>query len=151
MDIIPFKHQRASLKLLYNRHDIPYVFLIGGYGSGKSFCDVQVLCALTSAYMYSKIPLTVGIIGVTIKLLTQTVLKDFKAVLDQASIPYKDNVMKGQLTIGSLTFIYLAMSDPGSIYAHNFCCAIVDEMDELPAEKVLEVVKAVQELSLIHI
>lgn len=145
MDIIPFKHQRASLKLLYNRHDIPYVFLIGGYGSGKSFCDVQVLCALTSAYMYSKIPLTVGIIGVTIKLLTQTVLKDFKAVLDQASIPYKDNVMKGQLTIGSLTFIYLAMSDPGSIYAHNFCCAIVDEMDELPAEKVLEVVKAVQE------
>lgn len=115
------------------------------HNCGKSYTDVQLLLMLTSAYMYSKTPLTIGIIGVTIKLLTQTVLKDFKAALDQASIPYKDNAMKGQLTIGSLTFIYLAMSNPGEIYAHNFCCALVDEMDELPAEKVLEVVKAVQE------
>lgn len=115
------------------------------HNCGKSYTDVQLLLMLTSAYMYSKTSLTIGIIGVTIKLLTQTVLKDFKAALDQASIPYKDNAMKGQLTIGSLTFIYLAMSNPGEIYAHNFCCALVDEMDELPAEKVLEVVKAVQE------
>lgn len=115
------------------------------HNCGKSYTDVQLLLMLTSAYMYSKTPLTIGIIGVTIKLLTQTVLKDFKSALDQASIPYKDNAMKGQLTIGSLTFIYLAMSNPGEIYAHNFCCALVDEMDELPAEKVLEVVKAVQE------
>ena len=145
MEITSFKHQRAALNLVRNRSDIPYVFLIGGYGCGKSYTDVQLLLMLTSAYMYSKTPLTIGIIGVTIKLLTQTVLKDFKAALDQASIPYKDNAMKGQLTIGSLTFIYLAMSNPGDIYAHNFCCALVDEMDELPAEKVLEVVKAVQE------
>ncbi len=267
MEITSFKHQRASLNLIKNRPDIPYVFLIGGYGClngeaeistptgpiplykfeggpvntpigvrnatpplhnyeveqflvrcanhsficdkshliytkmwkfpqegdiiytedgtdivlsvtaigkgctyrlhvdeaecyyangilhhncGKSHTDVQLLLMLTSAYMYSKTPLTIGIIGVTIKLLTQTVLKDFKAALDQASIPYKDNAMKGQLTIGSLTFIYLAMSNPGDIYAHNFCCALVDEMDELPAEKVLEVVKAVQERCRVH-
>lgn len=145
VDVVPFKHQRASLNLLLTRGDIPYVFLIGGYGCGKSFTDVQVLLMLLNAYMRSPVPLTIGIIGVTIKLLTQTVLKDFKAFLDQANIPYNDNVMKGQLKVGSITFIYLAMSNPGDIYAHNFCCAIVDEMDELPAERVLEVVKAVQE------
>lgn len=150
MEITPFKHQRAAMKLLRYNPEIPYVFLIGGYGAGKSFCDVQVLLMLTGAYMYSKTPLTIGIIGVTIKLLTQTVLKDFKAALDQASIPYRDNAMKGQLTVGSVTFIYLAMSNPGDIYAHNFCCALVDEMDELPAEKVLEVVKAVQERCRVH-
>ncbi len=120
------------------------------HNCGKSYTDVQLLLMLTGAYMYSKIPLTIGIIGVTIKLLTQTVLKDFKAALDQASIPYRDNAMKGQLTVGSVTFIYLAMSNPGDIYAHNFCCALVDEMDELPAEKVLEVVKAVQERCRVH-
>ena len=32
VDIVPFKHQRASLNLIRNRKDIPYVFLIGGYG-----------------------------------------------------------------------------------------------------------------------
>lgn len=145
VDIVPFKHQRAALNLLQNRSDVPYVFLIGGYGCGKSYTDVQVLCTLIAAYMNSPIPLTIGIIGVTIKLLGQTVLKDLKAMLDQANIPYSDNMMKGQLKVGNLTFIYLAMSNPGDIYAHNFCCALVDEMDELPADKVLEVVKAVQE------
>ena len=121
------------------------MFLIGGYGCGKSFTDVQVLILLTHAYKDSKTPVTIGLIGVTIKLLGQTVLKDFKAALDQADIPYSDNMMKGQMVVGSITFIYLAMSNPGDIYAHNFCCAIVDEMDELPPEKVLEVVKAIQE------
>ena len=145
VDVVPFKHQRASLNLLKNRSDIPYVFLIGGYGCGKSFTDVQLLCVITAAYMNSPIPLTFGIIGVTIKLLGQTVLKDFKSFLDSANIPYSDNMMKGQLKVGSITFIYLAMANPGDIYAHNFCGALVDEMDELPAEKVLEVVKAVQE------
>lgn len=145
MEITPFKHQRAALNLLRKRADIPYVFLIGGYGCGKSFTDVQVLILLTQAYKDSKTPVTIGLIGVTIKLLGQTVLKDFKAALDQADIPYSDNMMKGQMVVGSITFIYLAMSNPGDIYAHNFCCAIVDEMDELPPEKVLEVVKAIQE------
>ena len=144
-DIVPFKHQRASINLLQNRPDIPYVLLIGGYGCGKSFTDVQVLLIIISAYMYSPVPLTFGIIGVTIKLLSQTVLKDVESALDRANIPYKDNSQKGQLIVGSITFIYLAMSNPGDIYAHNFCGALVDEMDELPAEKVLEVVKAVQE------
>ena len=82
VDIVPFKHQRASLNLLKNRPDIPYVFLIGGYGCGKSFTDVQLLCVITAAYMNSPIPLTFGIIGVTIKLLGQTVLKDFKSFSD---------------------------------------------------------------------
>lgn len=144
-DIEPFKHQRASINLLQHLPDIPYVFLIGGYGCGKSFTDVQVLLILISAYMNSPVPLTFGLIGVTIKLLSQTVLKDVESALDRANIPYKDNSQKGQLIVGSITFIYLAMSNPGDIYAHNFCGALVDEMDELPAEKVLEVVKAVQE------
>ena len=120
------------------------------HNCGKSFTDVQLLCTITAAYINSPVPLTFGIIGVTIKLLGQTVLKDFKGFLDSANIPYSDNMMKGQLKVGSITFIYLAMSNPGDIYAHNFCGALVDEMDELPAEKVLEVVKAVQERCRVH-
>ena len=92
VDVVPFKHQRASLNLIRNRKDIPYVLLIGGYGSGKSFCDVLLLCTITSAYMNSPVPLTFGIIGVTLKLLGQTVLKDFKGFLDSANIPYSDNI-----------------------------------------------------------
>lgn len=145
MTFEPFRHQRAALKLIRTRDDIPYVFLIGGFGCGKSTTDVMLLLTLISYYMNSPIPVTFGLIGVTIKLLSQTVLKDLRAALDNAGILYKDNTMKGQFSVGNITFIYLAMSNPEDIYAHNFCGAIIDEMDELPPDRVLEVVKAVQE------
>lgn len=32
MTFEPFRHQRAALKLIRTREDIPYVFLIGGFG-----------------------------------------------------------------------------------------------------------------------
>lgn len=140
-----FKHQQASINAIRHHSDIPYIFLIGGFGCGKSTTDVELLLFLLHAYLGSAEPITIGLLGVTIKLLTQTVIADFERALDAAGIIYKDNAQKGTITIGNVTIIYLAMQNPDDIYAFNFHCAICDEIDEVPPERVKAITTAIQE------
>lgn len=139
------KHQSASINMIRMHPDIPYVFLIGGFGAGKSMTDVMLCLFLYSCYARSPEPITIGILGVTIKLLKQTVLADLERAFDAAGIPYRDNSQAGTLTVGSITFVYLAMQDPDEIYAFNFHAAICDEIDEVPADRVKKIVTAIQE------
>ena len=125
--------------------EIPYVFLIGGFGAGKSMTDVMLCLFLYSCYVHSPTPITIGILGVTIKLLKQTVIADLERAFDAAGIPYRDNSQAGTLTVGQITFVYLAMQNPDDIYAFNFHAAICDEIDEVPADRVKKIVTAIQE------
>ena len=144
------KYQTASIKAIREHIYVPYVFLIGGFGCGKSFTDVQLILFLYQQYKHYKDPIQIGVFGVTIKLLKQTVIADVERAFDQMHIAYKDNSQAGTLTVGNITFVYLAMQYPDGIYAFNFTCCLVDEIDELPPEKVSAVVKAVQERNRIN-
>lgn len=139
------RHQEASINAVRMYPAIPYVFLIGGFGCGKSFTDVQLCLFLYHAYKNSKEPITIGILGVTIKLLKQTVIADLERAFDAGNISYRDNSQAGTITVGQVTFVYLAMQNPDDIYAFNFHCAICDEIDEVPAERVQKIVTAIQE------
>ena len=139
------RHQEASINSIRIHPEIPFVFLIGGFGCGKSFTDVQLCLFLYHAYKYSKEPITIGILGVTIKLLKQTVIADLERAFDAGNITYRDNSQAGTITVGQVTFVYLAMQNPDDIYAFNFHCAICDEIDEVPAERVQKIVTAIQE------
>lgn len=141
------RHQEASINSIRMHPEIPFVFLIGGFqfGCGKSFTDVQLCLFLYHAYKHSKEPITIGILGVTIKLLRQTVLADLERAFDAGNITYRDNSQAGTITVGQVTFVYLAMQNPDDIYAFNFHCAICDEIDEVPSERVQKIVTAIQE------
>lgn len=139
------RHQEASINSIRMHPEIPYVFLIGGFGCGKSFTDVQLCLFLYHAYKHSEEPITIGILGVTIKLLKQTVIADLERAFDAGNIEYRDNSQAGTITVGQITFVYLAMQNPDDIYAFNFHCAICDEIDEVPAERVQKIVTAIQE------
>lgn len=139
------RHQEASINAVRMHPEIPFVFLIGGFGCGKSFTDVQLCLFLYHAYKNSKEPITIGILGVTIKLLKQTVIADLERAFDAGNIAYRDNSQAGTITVGQVTFVYLAMQNPDDIYAFNFHCAICDEIDEVPSERVQKIVTAIQE------
>lgn len=139
------KHQSASINMIRMHTEVPYVFLIGGFGAGKSMSDVMLCLFLYSCYVHSPTPITIGILGVTIKLLKQTVIADLERTFDAAGIPYRDNSQAGTLTVGQITFVYLAMQNPDDIYAFNFHAAICDEIDEVPADRVKKIVTAIQE------
>lgn len=145
MTIEPLKHQNAAINMIRMHPEIPYVSLIGGFGAGKSMTDVFLCLFLYSCYGKHPTPITIGVLGVTIKLLKQTVIADLERFLDSAGIPYRDNSQAGTLTVGSITFVYLAMQDPDDIYAFNFHAAICDEIDEVPAGRVKKIVTAIQE------
>lgn len=115
------------------------------HNCGKSFTDVQLCLFLYHAYKNSKEPITIGILGVTIKLLKQTVIADLERAFDAGNITYRDNSQAGTITVGQVTFVYLAMQNPDDIYAFNFHCAICDEIDEVPSERVKKIVTAIQE------
>lgn len=140
-----FRHQSASINMLRKHPEIPYVFLIGGYGCGKSQTDVFLLLFLVQAYLGLPENINIGVFGVTIKLLKQTVIADFERALDAAGIAYKDNAQQGTISIGNITIIYLPMQNPDDIYAFNFHCALCDEIDEVPPERVKAIVTAIQE------
>lgn len=140
-----FRHQEASINAVRLYKNIPYVFLIGGFGCGKSYTDIQLLLFLIHAYKGLKESINIGLFGVTIKLLTQTVIADFERALDTAGIAYRDNKQAGTISIDNITIIYLAMQNPDDIYAFNFHCALCDEIDEVPPERVKAIVTAIQE------
>lgn len=106
---------------------------------------MQLCLFLYHAYKNSKEPITIGILGVTIKLLKQTVIADLERAFDAGNISYRDNSQAGTITVGQVTFVYLAMQNPDDIYAFNFHCAICDEIDEVPSERVQKIVTAIQE------
>ena len=145
MEIKTFKHQSASVNMIRMHPEIPMVFLIGGFGCGKSYTDVLLLLFLYQEYKDVGEPINIGIFGVTIKLLKQTVIADFERMLDHMNITYRDNSQAGTITVGNITFIYLAMQNPDDIYAFNFHCALCDEIDEVPSDRVKKIVTAIQE------
>ena len=143
--ITALRHQNNSCNMLRMHPEIPYVFLIGGFGAGKSFTDVIVLLYLITEYEYCDTPVNIGVLGVTIKLLRRTVIADLLRFMDLSGMTYQHNSQAGYIQIGQVTITYLQMQNPDDIYAFNFNCALIDELDELDAEKVPLVMKAIQE------
>lgn len=145
MTVKMFRHQEAFLRSFTEHPEIPFVFLIGGFGCGKSFSAVQLILLLYHAYHDHPEPICFGILGVTIKLLKQTVIADVERFFDRYGIKYRDNMQAGTITCGSITFVYLPMQNPDDIYAFNFHGAICDEIDEVPSDRVKSIVTAIQE------
>lgn len=143
--ITALRHQNNSVNMLRLHPEITYTFLIGGYGSGKSFTDVIVLMVLIGEYQYVEEPINIGVLGVTIKLLRRTVIADLLRYMDLCGLTYQHNSQAGYIQVGNVTLTYLQMQNPDDIYAFNFNCALIDELDELDSEKVPAVIKAVQE------
>lgn len=138
-----FRHQSAFVNAVRKYPDITYTFLIGGFGCGKSTSVVYLCLFLIEAYRGHYV--SFGIIGVSIKLLQQTVLKDLRSALNRGGIKFDENKQQGTITVGTVMFVYLPMSNPDDIYAHNFNGALIDELDETPTERVMPIIKAVQE------
>ena len=74
MKILALRHQNNSVNLLRMHPTIPNVFLIGGFGAGKSMTDVILLLYFINEYYFSEEHVNIGVFGVTIKLLKQTVI-----------------------------------------------------------------------------
>lgn len=143
MDLTTWEHQEALITAAKKYPSIPYIFLIGGYGCGKSFSGV--LAILDIYFEYNGQVLTVGVGGTSQTLLRKTLLADLFKTLKEAGIKYKHNKQEHTFSIGTVEYVYISTADPDTIFAYNFSIFICDELDELPQEKAIESFKAIQE------
>ena len=143
LDLKTWVHQTALLKAVKSYPNIPYIFLIGGYGCGKSFSGV--LAILDIYYEYNGSAIRVGVGGTSQTLLRKTLLADLFKTLKEAGIKYGHNKQEHTFTIGTVEYVYISTADPDTIFAYNFNIFICDEIDELPQEKAIESFTAIQE------
>lgn len=141
--IIPNVHQRAICKAPAVFPNYDWFILAGGYGCGKSFSIV--LCILDIVRRYNGHDISVGIGSITITLAQKTIFKDLQAILIRTRSRYSYNSKDNILTIGTVKFFFIAIEQPGNIYAYNLHIFLCDEIDELPQGKVLDANKAIRE------
>lgn len=138
-----FRHQRQLIHAPWQRPDIEYFFMIGGYGCGKTSGDVFFILSLCKKY--EKQGLVVGVGGTTITLLRKTLIGELERILIMMGVDFSDDKNANIIKIGSVTLILIATEQPNLIYAYNFNVFICDEIDELPADKAQDAFKAIQE------
>ena len=123
--------------------DVGYFFMPCGYGAGKSFTIVMLVLKLAKSY-YTQ-PINVILASTTISLLKKTVVADLEKVLNTAKIPYKYDQNSNIISIGAARFFLIPSEQPSLIYGLNVSASIVDELDELPIDKGIELVTAITE------
>ena len=143
LNIRPFMHQNQIVSAPQAFPDFDWFILAGGYGCGKSFSIV--LCILDIVRRYNGHDVSVGIGSITITLAQKTIYKDLEAILKRSHSQYRYNAKDNILTIGTVKFFFIAIEQPGNIYAYNLNIFLCDEIDELSQQKVLEANKAIRE------
>ena len=143
LNIRPFMHQLQIVSAPQAFPDFDWFILAGGYGCGKSFSIV--LCILDIVRRYNGHDVSVGIGSITITLAQKTIYKDLEAILKRSHSQYRYNAKDNILTIGTVKFFFIAIEQPGNIYAYNLNIFLCDEIDELSQQKVLEANKAIRE------
>lgn len=141
--IRPFIHQQQIVNAPVLFPDYDWFILAGGYGCGKSFSIV--LCILDIVHKYNGHDISVGIGSITITLAQKTIYKDLEAILKRSHSSYRYNSKDNVLTIGTIKFFFIAIEQPGNIYAYNLNIFLCDEIDELSQQKVLEANIAIRE------
>lgn len=136
-------HQKKIVAAPHFLPDYDYFILSGGFGCGKSYSIV--MCIIDIVQTYNGHDISVGIGSTTITFAQKTILKDLFAILKKTGSEYQYNSKDSILKIGTITFYLIATEYPSNVYGYNLSIFLVDEIDELPQAKVIELNKAVRE------
>ena len=143
MNIQLAKHQKKIVAAPHCLPEYDYFILSGGFGCGKSFSIV--MCIIDIVKTYNGHEINVGIGSTTITFAQKTILQDLFAILKKTGSEFQYNSKDSILKIGTITFFLIATEVPANVYGYNLSIFLVDEIDELPQSKVIELNKAVRE------
>ena len=138
-----WRHQQQLIAAPYARTDVNNFFLIGGYGCGKTSGDVFMLFSLIKRYEGT--PISIGVFGITITFLRKTLIAELMKYMTITGTKYSDDKNSSTIQIGTTTLYLIAMEQPSLIYGYNLNIALIDELDELSADKCIEAYKAIKE------
>ena len=142
-------HQSAFLQAPHVFPDIRFVFMICGYGAGKTSSLIDGLCYWISRYQgrrdkEGRKPLFM-LCASTLTFMKRTSVHDLLQALDNTNTTYKYHKDINQIEIGDVTVILQPVEVPSDIFGVNASCIFWDEADELPADIMLEAMRSLNE------
>lgn len=81
----------------------------------------------------------------TITFLSKTWTTKFEQVLRNTCSEYKFDKAHNIITVGNVEIFLIADEEPENIYGFDVCCAVLDELDELPTSVAMEAVRSVND------
>ena len=91
-----------------------------------------------------KMPL-IAVSATTLTFLKKTLVGSFTNLLDSSKSAYKYDKANNIITINGVQLILLATEHEEDIYGYSIYCSICDELDELPTDNAMAVVKALND------
>ena len=144
-----FIHQALFTQAPFTYTDLAFFFLIGGYGCGKTSALVD-LTLKTIQYFAGKKDLEgknpkIGICGITLTFLKKTFSGSLTQVFDSTKTPYSYDKANNILFVAGVELHLTGIADEENIFGFDWCAALVDELDELPTYKAINVVKSLND------
>lgn len=91
-----------------------------------------------------KMPL-IAVSATTLTFLKKTLIGSFTNLLDSSKSTYKYDKANNIMTINGVQIILLATEHEEAIYGYSVYCSVCDELDELPTDKAMAVVKSLND------
>jgi hypothetical protein len=136
-----WRHQKQIITAPWAFPDVQYFFDVAGFSSGKTHALVFMI--LDIAKKYAGLPVVGGIFEPTITFFRKTLWPDLiKYLVLSGSSGYSYNQNDNILRIGTVQFNILPMID---IFGFNLNFALIDELDELPQHKSVQIFTDIQE------
>lgn len=137
------KHQSQAVTLPWSHPEISSIFMIAGYSAGKTFSLVAMVLIVSKRYAGHQ--LLCGIGAPTLQFFKKTALVDIERTLIESGVPYRWNGQSNELTIGTVKWVVIPLSQPKDIYGYNFSVFCGDELEELEISKGIEAYGAANE------
>jgi hypothetical protein len=145
LDIGLFQHQGEYASAPWNRdaEGINDIFMVSGYGGGKTYADCALVFNLISRY--HKYDVNIGLGATNQTFLKKTLVSELEHLIQKNFIPYTFDQQSMIITINRLRIFCIGMEAADLIYGFNFNCFISDEIDELNHQKAHDASLAIKE------
>lgn len=142
-------HQARFVQSPYVFPDIRYHILCGGFACGKTSSLVYTVLYAVKMLLGKKDregnnP-RIMVCSKTITFLSKTWTTKFEQVLRNTCSEYKFDKAHNIITVGNVEMFLIADEEPENIYGFDVCCAVLDELDELPTSVAMEAVRSVND------
>lgn len=142
-------HQAALVQAPYIYPEVRFFFLIAGYAAGKTSALVD---ATLKAILYfggkkdkeGKQP-KIGVCGITLTFLKKTFSGALVAMLRASKTQFQYDKAHNIIYVNGVELHLTPIINEEEIFGYDWCCAIIDELDELPTYNAVAVVKSVND------
>lgn len=144
-----FPHQGALIQAPFAYTEARFFFLIAGYAAGKTSALVDSVIHAVQ-YFSGKTDLEgrqpkIGICGITLTFLKKTFVGALLSTFNTTKSTYRYDKVYNVIYVSGVELHLTPIINEEDIFGYDWCCAFIDELDELPTYTANAVVTAIND------